>query len=151
MIAGPPETLNVVTVVGAAAERVEGGIKKALRRMGSEKIGIADGNRVIGTHLLHKTLHNIIQEGRVRIGSPKQMRYRLGSLLVVADHVHVDHGENVLSIVGMGVEVGDDSEMFRPPHEANRAARTGYRLRLDKTVKDARYLQRTAHAGHVIP
>ena len=52
------------------------------------------------------------------------MQYGEGRLLIVTDHIDVDHRQNILYVIRIFVEMILNPKMFGAPHEAYRASRS---------------------------
>ena len=64
------------------------------------------------------------------------MKDRLGTLLVVANHVDIHHHENLFEVVDIAVEVIDDPVVLGAPHEPDCSSRTRQCSCCDETVEE---------------
>src|SRR5919197_4778845 len=112
---------------------------------------VANGNGVLCAHFFDKGLNDVIEKRRVRVRRAVQVKNSAGSLLVVSDHVDVDHGQDVLQIVRMFVEVIGDPVVLGTPHEGNGATRLGKLVGCDQMVQQTSNFEGAPDAGQIVP
>jgi len=69
---------------------------------------IPNGDGIFYADFVDESLNGVIEKGRIRVRRTVQMKNSARTLLVITNHVDVDHRQDSLQILGVLVEMVSD-------------------------------------------